>query len=281
MSQPERTLVMGIINVTPDSFSDGGRWLDPQAAVRHGQDLLTDGADLLDVGGESTRPGASRPSVDVELGRVLPVVEKLAASAVVSVDTMRYEVAAACIEAGAKVINDVSGGLADQRMLGLIAASDVDYICQHWRGFGAVMNANANYVDVVSQVRAELVNRLDACEAAGIDPGRVIVDPGLGFAKLGDQDWQVLAALDEFTSLGHRVLVGASRKRFLGAVLNGRDPDGRDAATAAVTAVCALAGVWGVRTHEVRAQRDAVAVVHKLRSVAASSVAQASSVVAS
>jgi len=259
-----RTLVMGVINVTPDSFSDGGRWYDPEAAIAHGHHLLAEGADLLDVGGESTRPGAARPSADEELRRVLPVVTALARQAVVSVDTMRADVAAACIEAGAQIINDVSGGLADRDMLSLIAETDVDYVCQHWRGHGDVMQQHANYHDVVQEVREELSQRLDACHAAGIDPARIIADPGLGFAKGGEQDWQILAHLYQFTNLGHRLLIGASRKRFLGSLLDDRPADGRDVATAAVSVICAQAGVWAVRTHEVRGQRDAIAVATKV-----------------
>ena len=254
------TLVMGVINVTPDSFSDGGRWFSADDAIAHGRQLLAEGADLLDVGGESTRPGAVRSSTDEELRRVLPVVRALADEATVSVDTMRAEVAAACIDAGARIINDVSGGLADPEMLPLLAGCEVDYICQHWRGHGAVMNQHANYRDVVAEVRAELVARLTACQEAGIAASRIIADPGLGFAKGGQQDWDILANLDQFTMLGHRLLIGASRKRFLGAVLGDRPADERDVATAAVSVICAQAGVWAVRTHEVRGQKDAIAV---------------------
>lgn len=252
---------MGVVNVTPDSFSDGGRWLRPDPAIDHGHELLAAGADLLDIGGESTRPGAVRPDAETELQRVLPVVAALAQSAPISVDTMRADVARAVIEAGARIINDVSGGLADPQMLSVVAESGVDYVCQHWRGHGAVMHELAHYDDVVADVLAELDARVAACLAAGVAAERIIIDPGLGFAKTAAQNWELLANLAVFTGTGHRVLIGASRKRFLGALLDDREPSGRDAATAAITAVCAQQGVWAVRTHEVRAQADAIAVV--------------------
>lgn len=261
----QRTLVMGVVNVTPDSFSDGGRWLDADAAIAHGHALVEAGADLLDIGGESTRPGATRPDEAEELRRVLPVVRGLAGQVPISVDTMRARVAEQALAAGAQIINDVSGGLADEQMLAVVARAGVDYICQHWRGHGAVMNQLADYEDVVAQVRTELTGRIQACRSAGIADERIIVDPGLGFAKTAEQDWQILAGLDHFTNLGHRVVVGASRKRFLGHLLAGREPAGRDAATAAVSVICAQRGVWAVRTHEVRGQRDAIAVVERIR----------------
>jgi dihydropteroate synthase len=260
-----RTLVMGVVNVTPDSFSDGGLWLDAEDAITHGLELIDQGADLLDIGGESTRPGAMRPPIEEELRRVLPVIRGLVGRVPISVDTMRAETAAQAIEAGAQIINDVSGGLADPLMLDVVARAGVDYVCQHWRGHGAVMNDLATYTDVVPEVAAELTQRLQACAEAGIDSAKVIVDPGLGFAKTAEQDWALLAHLDAFTSMGHRVLVGASRKRFLGHLLAGREPQGRDAATAAVSVICAQQGVWAVRTHEVRGQRDAIAVVERIR----------------
>lgn len=259
-----RTLVMGVVNVTPDSFSDGGHWFDADRAIEHGLELLAQGADLLDVGGESTRPGAVRPSEDEELRRVLPVVRALSVHCRVSVDTMRAEVARQCIDAGAAIINDVSGGLADPAMHRVVADAGVDYVCQHWRGHGAVMNALASYRDVVAEVTAELAARAEACLAAGIAAERLILDPGLGFAKTGEHDWLILANLGRFTAMGHRVLVGASRKRFLAELLGGREPAGRDAATAAISVVCAQQCVWAVRSHEVRAQRDAIAVVERI-----------------
>lgn len=260
----ERTLVMGVVNVTPDSFSDGGRWFGTAEAIDHGLELIDQGADLLDIGGESTRPGSIRPPAAEELRRVVPVVAGLAGRVPISVDTMRAEVARAVIDAGAEIINDVSGGLADPEMHPVVAAAGVDYICQHWRGHGAVMNDLATYHDVVAEVTAELEARVQACRAAGIAAERIIIDPGLGFAKTADQDWTLLANLGAFTASSHRVLIGASRKRFLGHLLAGREPDGRDAATAAVSVVCAQQGVWAVRTHEVRGQRDVVAVVGRL-----------------
>ena len=263
------TRVMGIVNVTPDSFSDGGLYLHADAAIAHGVELVRQGAELHDIGGESTRPGATRVSEDEELSRVIPVVGGLAADPrtrdiPLSVDTMRASVARASVEAGAAIINDVSGGLADDAMFATVAGLDVDYICQHWRGFGQEMNQRARYHDVVTEVRDELAARLALAEQAGISHDHLIADPGLGFAKMGEQDWQLLRHLDVFVALGHRVLVGASRKRFLGVLLNGREARDRDAATAAVSAWCAQRGVWGVRTHEVLSQADAIAVTEHL-----------------
>ena len=261
-----RTLVMGVVNVTPDSFSDGGRWLDPAAAVAHGRDLLAQGADLLDVGGESTRPGAARVGEDEELRRVLPVVAALAREgAVVSVDTLRARVAAAAVEAGASVVNDVSGALADPAMAGVLAATGVRCILQHWRGHSAGMDSQARYDDVVAEVRAALTRRVEAVVGAGVEPDRVVVDPGLGFAKTGEHDWALLAALPALVADGVPVLVGASRKRFLGTLLDGRPPLGRDGATTAVTALAAAAGAWGVRVHAVRDSADAVRVAARWR----------------
>ncbi|MEL4358520.1 MULTISPECIES: dihydropteroate synthase [unclassified Luteococcus] len=261
-----RTMVMGIVNVTPDSFSDGGRWDTPDAAIAHGRDLLADGADLLDIGGESTRPGAVRPSLDEELARVVPVVRTLAAEgAVISVDTMRAEVARASAEAGAAIINDVSGGLADEAMIRTVAGLDVDFICMHWRGFLGAGDTNAGYTDVVGEVLAELVERLDACLAGGIAPERLISDCGIGFSKTAEQNWELLRHLDRFEALGYRQLVGVSRKRFLGELLDGRPAGERDSATQAITALCAQQGIWAVRTHEVRGNADVVRVFEHLQ----------------
>jgi dihydropteroate synthase len=262
----DRTLVMGVVNVTPDSFSDGGLWFDPDRAVAHGLELRAQGADLLDVGGESTRPGAPRVPEDEELRRVLPVVRALAdEGAVVSVDTTRPAVAEAALAAGAVVVNDVSGGLADPAMPRLVAEAGVVYVAMHWRGPSDVMDSLATYDDVVRDVRDELAARLDALVAAGVRPEQVVLDPGLGFAKPGSDNWPLLAHLDVLAALGRPVLVGASRKRFLGHLLAGPDgvpvpPEARDAATAAVSALCAAAGVWCVRVHEVEASADAVRV---------------------
>ena len=220
----DRTRVMGVVNVTPDSFSDGGRHLETAAAVRHGLVLLHDGADLLDVGGESTRPGAERVSEQVERDRVVPVVGALAAEgAAVSVDTMRASVAAAALDAGALLVNDVSGGLADPAMLPLVAERGCAYVAMHWRGHSSDMQTRAVYDDVVADVASELRARRDAALAAGVAPDRLVLDPGLGFAKTAEHNWALLAGLDHLTPLGP-LLVGASRKGFLGALLAG--PDG-------------------------------------------------------
>lgn len=251
------TLVMAILNVTPDSFSDGGLWDRPDAAVARGVELAGEGADVVDVGGESTRPGAQRVSPAEELARVLPVVTALAKEGVrVSVDTMRAATARAAVEAGAAIVNDVSGGLADPDMAATVAGLDVDYVCMHWRAHSPQMDARDDYTDVVAEVRDELAARVAALTGAGVARERIILDPGLGFAKVGDSNWPLLANIPEW-SLGQRVLIGASRKRFLGANL---DPSQRQAATTAVTALAAASGIWGVRVHEVTAARDAIAV---------------------
>lgn len=265
LAAADRTLVMGVVNVTPDSFSDGGRWFEPDAAIAHGLALIEQGADLVDVGGESTRPGAERVEPDEERARVLPVISALAAAgAVVSVDTTRAAVAADALEAGASVVNDVSGGLADPAMLGVVADAGVVYVAMHWRGPSDVMDALADYDDVVVDVRDELAARLDAAVAAGVRVEQVVLDPGLGFAKPGSDNWPLLAHLDALRALGRPVLIGASRKRFLGHLLAGPDgpapPEARDEATVAVTALAAEAGAWCVRVHEVAGSADAVRV---------------------
>jgi dihydropteroate synthase len=258
--------VMGILNVTPDSFSDGGRWLDLGHAVAHGVAMRDAGADLVDVGGESTRPGAGRVDADTEKARVLPVIRELASAGVaVSIDTTRAAVAAAAVEAGAVVVNDVSGGLADPDMAAAVAAARVPWILMHWRGHSDRMNALATYDDVVTEVRDELVARVDAAVLAGVEPADLVLDPGLGFAKTGAHNWALLRRLDALTALGLPVLVGASRKRFLGDLLAGPDGAprpmaGRDVATAAVSALAAQAGAWGVRVHDVATTLDAVRV---------------------
>ena len=258
-----RTLVMGVVNATPDSFSDG--YPDADVAVQHGLRLLADGADLLDVGGESTRPGAGRVDADEERQRVLPVVQALAAEgAVVSVDTTRASVAAAALGAGATIVNDVSGGLADPAMLPLVAEAGVPYVVMHWRGHSADMQSRAVYEDVVGEVCAELVQRRDAALAAGVAGERIVLDPGLGFAKQPEHSWALLRALPTLVALGHPLLVGASRKGFLGALLDDRPAAERDDATAAVTVLAAQAGAWAVRVHEVRASADAVRVVEQV-----------------
>ncbi|MFV0253439.1 MAG: dihydropteroate synthase [Beutenbergiaceae bacterium] len=260
---------MGVVNVTPDSFSDGGRWLDPEIAIAHGRQLLDEGADLLDIGGESTRPGAQRVSQDVEANRVLPVVAALAdGGADVTIDTMRASVAAPALDAGAWGINDVSGGLADARMAALVAERGCPIVLGHWRGPSAVMDALTGYSDVVAQVRSGLMARVDAMVAAGVAPEQIILDPGLGFSKDATANWQLLAHLDQLQDTGFPVTIGASRKRFLGELL-ARDgqpalPTYRDAATAAITALVAARGLWAVRVHEVSASVDAVRVAWAL-----------------
>jgi dihydropteroate synthase len=266
LARLDRTLVMGVLNVTPDSFSDGGRYLDADAAVAHGLLLRDAGADIIDVGGESTRPGAVRVDAVVEAERILPVIEGLAALGVpVSVDTMRAGTAAAAVESGACIVNDVSGGLADPEMYAVVADLAVPYVAMHWRAHSDRMAELARYEDVVDEVLAELELRVAAATAAGVDPARIVLDPGLGFAKDADHNWALLHELPRLMDLGFPVLVGASRKRFLGALLAGpegepRSIEGRDAATDAVSAIAAAQGVWGVRVHDVAASGDAVRV---------------------
>ena len=263
---PGRCLVMGVLNVTPNSFSDGGEYLAVEKAIAHGLDLVAQGADLVDVGGESTRPGAERPGVEEELARVLPVVTALAArGVVVSVDTMRAETAAAAVARGARLVNDVSGGLADEEMLPEVARLGVPYVAMHWRAHSIEMDHHTSYDDVVHDVLRELRVRLEAAVAAGVDPSRVALDPGIGFAKTIDQNWELLAALSRLDELGQPVMVGASRKRFLGHLLadaegQPRPPREREDATTATTALAVAAGAWCVRSHAARASRDAVAV---------------------
>ncbi|MGQ0844968.1 MAG: dihydropteroate synthase [Sporichthyaceae bacterium] len=260
----DRCLVVGVLNATPDSFSDGGAHADAAAAIEHGRLLSAEGADLVDVGGESTRPGAARVEAEEELARVLPVVRGLvAAGIVVSIDTARAVVAQAAVEAGAALVNDVSGGLADPAMLPYVASARVPYVLMHWRGPSADMADRAQYSDVVRDVRAELAERLAAAENAGIERERVILDPGLGFAKTSAHNWELLRRLHELGELGRPLLVGGSRKAFLGSL----GPDGtsrpvgeREDATTALTALSAAAGAWAVRVHAPRPSRDAVAV---------------------
>ena len=271
LPRPGRCAVLGILNVTPDSFSDGGRFLDLDHAVDHGITMRTAGADLVDVGGESTRPGAGRIDAAEELRRVLPVVRELVAEGVpVSIDTTRSAVAEAALEAGATVVNDVSGGLADPAMARVVAQARVPWILMHWRGHSDRMGGLATYEDVLGEVRAELVARVDAAVLAGVDPGRIVLDPGLGFAKTAAHNWALLRRLDVLLALGFPVLVGASRKRFLGQLLAGDDgtpraPAGREVATAAITALVATAGAWGVRVHDVASSMDAVAVASAIQ----------------
>lgn len=262
----DRALVVGVLNVTPDSFSDGGLYLALDDAVRHGMEMHALGADIIDVGGESTRPGAERVPVEEECRRVLPVVEGLTAAGVpVSIDTMRAETALAAVSAGACVINDVSGGLADPNMYAAAAQAGIPFVAMHWRGHSERMNELAVYGDVVAEVTAELLARVDAAVAAGVAPEAMVIDPGLGFAKEAEHNWQLLKHLPSLIELGFPVLIGASRKRFLGSLL--ADADGqprpmedRDAATDAITAIAALQGAWAVRVHDVGRSSDAVRV---------------------
>ncbi|WP_198529484.1 dihydropteroate synthase [Mycolicibacterium elephantis] len=269
MVRPETHVqVMGVVNVTDDSFSDGGLFLDRDRAVEHGLAMAADGAQIIDVGGESTRPGATRIDPKIETSRVLPVIKELAAQGLtVSIDTMHAEVARAALESGAKIVNDVSGGRADPNMAPLLADAKVPWVLMHWRSVGAERPHEVPaYRDVVADVRAELLATVDTAVAAGVDPGRLIIDPGLGFAKTGQHNWVLLRALPEFVATGFPVLVGASRKRFLGTLLadaagEPRPPAGRETATAVISALAGLHGAWGVRVHDVRASVDALKVL--------------------
>ena len=267
---------MGVVNVTPDSFSDGGTWLDPDKAIAHGLELVSQGADIVDIGGESTRPGAQRVPMEEELNRVLPVVSALAsAGSFVSIDTMRAEVASRALAAGARMVNDVSGGLADPDMPAVVAAAGVPYVVVHWRGHSSDMYGPAVYTDVVAEVREELGHRIAAITAAGVSPAQVILDPGLGFAKLAEHNWTLLAGLDRIACQpGYAepfpVLVAASRKGFLGKLLAGPDGQPRpfmrsDDATVALTALAVAAGAWCVRVHAVPANVDAARVAMRWR----------------
>ncbi|MDG4665278.1 dihydropteroate synthase [Mycobacterium sp. 236(2023)] len=259
---------MGVVNVTDDSFSDGGLFLDRDRAIAHGVELAAQGAAIVDVGGESTRPGATRIDADVETARIVPVVKELAQQGItVSIDTMHAAVAQAALENGAQIVNDVSGGRADPDMVNVVAEAGVPWILMHWRSVGSDNPHDAPaYGDVVGEVRAELLAGVDSAVAAGVDPAKLIIDPGLGFAKTAQHNWALLKALPEFVATGIPVLVGASRKRFLGALLaepggEPRPPSGRETATAVVSALAAWNRAWGVRVHDVRASVDALAVV--------------------
>jgi dihydropteroate synthase len=283
LPEPGRCLIMGVVNVTPDSFSDGGAWFGADAAIARGRQLAAEGADIVDVGGESTRPGAQRIPADEELRRVIPVITALAGENVlVSVDTMRTEVARAALAAGARLVNDVSGGLADPDMPRLVARAGVPYVVMHWRGHSNLMQERAVYADVVAEVCEELRRRVDAVVAEGVDPSMIVVDPGLGFAKLPEHNWTLLVNLHRLSSLGGAghdfpVLIGASRKRFLGRLLAAPDGTPRsfagcDDATIAATALAAAAGAWCSRVHKVPGNSDAVRVAEAWRAAAREAV---------
>ncbi|MBV9320004.1 MAG: dihydropteroate synthase [Mycobacterium sp.] len=263
-----RVQVVGVVNVTNDSFSDGGRYVNPDRAVEHGLALAADGATIIDVGGESTRPGAVRIDPRVETSRILPVVKELAAQGItVAIDTMHAQVARAALENGAQIVNDVSGGRADPAMTDLLVEAGVPWVLMHWRSVSTERPHEVpHYRDVVAEVRAELLASVDDAVAAGVDPANLVIDPGLGFAKTAQHNWALLNALPELVATGIPVLVGASRKRFLGTLLAGPDgavrpPDRRETATAVISALAALHGAWGVRVHDVRASADALKVV--------------------
>ena len=266
MSTSQRTLVMGVLNVTPDSFADGGRHFDFAAAIARATEMIAEGVDIIDVGGESTRPGSLRITSEEERDRVIPVITELhALGAVVSIDTTRAEIATAAIAAGATLVNDISGGLADPKMGPLIAKNPaIQYIVMHWRGESKGMQTRAIYKDVVQEVRDELSQRVASLIAEGVNPEQLILDPGIGFAKTSEHNWELLRNIDRLQLLGFPVLIGVSRKRFLGDLVGAENPDDREFATLAVTTEMARKGVWAVRTHSVKPQLDAIKVVEEL-----------------
>ena len=270
ISALERTAVFGVLNVTPDSFSDGGMHSSTIDAVTHGLALMQQGADVIDVGGESTRPGAERVSEDEELARVIPVIKELVNNgATVSIDTMRSQVAREAVQSGAQIVNDVSGGLADANMFKVVAELQVPYILMHWRGHSTEMEKLSHYQDVTVEVISELQTRIQAAEGAGISLDYLVVDPGIGFAKNSEHNWSLLKNLEQFQNLKCPLLIGASRKRFIGELLadeqGPRDVLNRDFASTALTTVLAERNVWAVRVHQVQAARDAIAVIEALR----------------
>ena len=263
MKAQHETLVMGILNVTPDSFADGGNHFHPSDAIARATEMVAEGVDIIDIGGESTRPGAQRVSEEEEARRVLPVLEEVLKLGVeVSVDTTRASLARQAISRGAHYINDVSGGLADAQMADLIAESGVKYVAMHWRAHSAEMMNHAEYDDVVADVKSELASRIDALLAAGIKREQLIIDPGIGFSKNAKQNWELLRGISEIATLEFPILIGASRKRFLGEDLK---PAERETASIAVTSFCAAEGVWAVRTHSVKPHKAAIAQVRKLQ----------------
>jgi dihydropteroate synthase len=272
MKDWSRPKLMGVLNITPDSFSDGGQFLELEDALAQARLMVEQGAEILDIGGESTRPGATRVSLSQEQDRVLPVIRALRAEldVEISIDTMNSKTARAAVQAGANIVNDVSGGLADPQMFGAIRDLDCKYVLGHWRGHSDVMDGLVTYSDVAREVVGELAEQVSMAVAAGIARDRIIVDPGLGFAKDMKQNWDLVARLDELEQLGLPVLVGASRKRFLASVLNASDPASvsnprRDVATAVLTALLLQRKLWGIRVHNVEATSDAIKVVAALK----------------
>jgi dihydropteroate synthase len=258
------TLVMGILNVTPDSFADGGRYSTTDLALKRADEMISEGVEIIDVGGESTKPGADRITQAEEVARVIPVIKELAKKDTpISIDTTRASVAEQAIKLGISYVNDVSGGLADPEMYKLIAKHPkVQYIIMHWRAHSKTMQDHAIYKDVVKEVKEELEERIEDAIKAGVNPDQIIIDPGLGFAKLPEHNWELLRNIDRIALLGYPILIGASRKRFLGELTGSSNPDDREAASIAVTAMVAKQGVWGVRTHSVKPHRDAIATVN-------------------
>ena len=261
-----KPVVMGILNVTPDSFADGGRHNTFEAAIAHAQVMISEGVDIIDIGGESTRPGAERVSLEEEKSRTIPVIKELKKlGAHISIDTTRSEVAREAIAAGAVYINDVSGGLADSAMTGLVAKNpEIQYIAMHWRGHSKNMNELAQYEDVVAEVKTELDDRISSLLAAGVNPEQLIIDPGLGFAKNSEHNWALLRGIDRLSLLGYPILIGASRKRFLGELLGSTIPDERENASVVITALMTSHNIWGVRTHSVKSHREAIDVAWEM-----------------
>lgn len=261
-----RTLVMGILNVTPDSFADGGRHFTTEDALNRAKEMIDEGVDIIDIGGESTKPGADRVTETVEAERVIPVLEQVIPLGTdVSIDTTRSLIAEKAIKLGVKYVNDVSGGLADEGMYKLISKHpEVQYVIMHWRGHSKTMQELATYKDVVKEVKEELEERVNCAIEAGVDPDQIIIDPGIGFSKTAEHNWELLKNLDRLSLLGYPILIGASRKRFLGELTGGTNPDDREAATLAITAAMAKQGVWAVRTHSVKPHRDVIATISAL-----------------
>lgn len=261
-----RTLVMGILNVTPDSFADGGRHFTTEDALNRAKEMIDEGVDIIDIGGESTKPGADRVTETEEAERVIPVLEQVIPLGTdVSIDTTRSSIAEKAIKLGVKYVNDVSGGLADKEMYKLISKHpEVQYVIMHWRGHSKTMQELATYKDVVKEVKEELEERVNCAIEAGVDPDQIIIDPGIGFSKTAEHNWELLKNLDRLSLLGYPILIGASRKRFLGELTGGTNPDDREAATLAITAAMAKQGVWAVRTHSVKPHRDVIATISAL-----------------